>query len=194
MRRPEPWKWPLCLACALAVFVLGPFLTPRAWIFLLPQPRPESLGDAPVPPGRWWRILPPPEVEVVSRLRDEPPVRVMAPWTAPAEDPRWWTEGWQVVSDRSAVREGKAAARDSLDFALEILGLPADVLLQARPDSILAQRLFFLQLEESFSLGELKPYLRSLTEAAALEDIYSRAADMYDDFLQQKIMATDPPD
>ncbi|MGD9548974.1 MAG: hypothetical protein AB7V45_15700 [Candidatus Krumholzibacteriia bacterium] len=194
MRPPEPWKWPLCLACAVTVLVLGAFLTPRAWIFLLPRPGAESPHAAPVPPGRWWRILPPPEIEVVPRSREEPPDRVEPLRTAPAEDPRWWTEGWQVVADRAATRDWTLAARDSLDIALEILGLPADVMRLARPDSLLARRLFFLRLEDSFSIEELKPYLRSLTHGAALEDIYSRAADMYDDFLRQKIMATDPPD
>ncbi|MBU2501593.1 hypothetical protein KJ682_09730 [bacterium] len=194
MRRSEPWKWPLCLACAVTLLVLGVFLTPRAWIFLLPQPGTEPPHAAPVAPGRWWRILPPPEIEVVTRSREDTQGRIAPLGTVPAEDPRWWTEGWQVVSDRSASRDWTAAARDSLDFALEILGLPADVRRLARPDSILARRLFFLRLEESFSIEELKPYLRSLTHGAALEDIYSRAADMYDDFLRQRIMATDPPE
>ena len=62
---------------------------------------------------------------------------------------------------------------------------------RARPDSVLAARLFLMQVEDSFRFDELKPYLQAMARSRDYADIMSRAADMYDNFLATEIMTPD---
>ena len=81
--------------------------------------------------------------------------------------------------------------RDSIAIALEMLDLTPSVLDLARPDSVLAARLHLMRIEDGVRFDELKPYLGAMTRANAYRDMMSRAADMYDEFLQSEIMVPD---
>jgi len=85
----------------------------------------------------------------------------------------------------------QAAESDTVSLLLTELGLGTEFLTRTEPDSVLAARLFLLQVEDQFRYDELKPYLTHLARSKAYADILSRAADMYDEHLQQEIQVPD---
>ena len=132
-------------------------------------------------------LVPPPEVTVLDRGAPPPPLP--APGVPPAAD--WWTRGWRVrVADDLAVGL-RPTAEDSSRVVLDALGLPTNLAMLVRPDSLLAARLLIMRREDGFRFDELKPYLQAMTRAAMYRDIQARAADMYDDFLHQDIIVPD---
>jgi hypothetical protein len=141
--------------------------------------------------------MPPPQIEVVPDQFPSPkPQRhPTAPPAVGAEDPRWWTGNWRLQtlaeSREVLLGTGMPSARDSAEVLLRMLKVPGDFLTSARPDSVLAARLLWASLQETFSLQELKPYLAALTRAAVYADIQAQAADLYDDFLRQEIRTPD---
>ena len=80
---------------------------------------------------------------------------------------------------------------DTVGRVLGALGLGADFMTRAKPDSVLAARLFNLQLEDSFRYDELKPFLTRMARSRAYADILAQAADMYDEHLSQEIRVPD---
>ena len=74
-------------------------------------------------------------------------------------DPDWWSRGWRShdVDQEAASAPGRCT--DSVMILLTALGVERDFMSRARPDSLLAARLFMLQVEDSFKFDELKPYL-----------------------------------
>lgn len=193
-RRHHPAKWPLSIATALVLLLGGVFFTPRSWIeFFFPsryQDRDFERGQGIC----WLTIVAPPEVEVIAPTPE--PEREKEPEPEPVQwsNPDWWREGWNVRIETAHVQAVRAAPLDSARVVLEALGIGEDFMTRARPDSVLAARLHLLQLEDSYRLNELKPYLYALGRAEQYRDIMSRKADMFDDFLATDIMAPSIPD
>lgn len=189
----DPGKWPACIGLTLVLFLGVVFLVPESWIaaFFSPLSLAERLERE--KQAAWMVILPPPPVEMVpdhETAPDEPPPVDEQP--APHLDPDWWTRGWRIrVDPEVRLQESRAAARDSVEILLTALGVERDFMTRARPDSVLAARLFILQVEDSFRFDEMKPYLSAMARSRAYADIMSRAADMYDDFLGSQIMTPD---
>ncbi len=78
-----------------------------------------------------------------------------------------------------------------MTVVLQALGLGADFMNRARPDSVLASRLFMLQVEDNFRYDELKPFLTQMARSRAYADILSRAADMYNEHLDRTVQVPD---
>ncbi len=196
MRTRNPWKWPLCLGVALSLLLLGVFLIPRSWIFLLPRNLPRGHRPDGVPGGSWLVLTPPPEIEVeIQRPEPDPDESRVIREISAGPDPDWWRRGVQVriAADGPRPEAGPkhAAVQDSVHAVLEMLGAPPDFLTRSRPDSLLAARLFALKVSDGFAFDQWKPYLAAMARAHDYADIMSRAADMFDDFLSRKIMVPD---
>jgi hypothetical protein len=188
--RSDPWKWPFAVGLAL-VLTGGLFLfLPESWLDgLLPDPS-LSPGGREQPPRPWLVLSPPPLITAEPRPEKKPePEKKLDP--VPRQDPRWWSEGWRIKTELAVVQDLASVQADSVTLLLSELGVGIDFLQQTRPDSLLASRLFLLQMEDSLRFDELKPYLSAMTRSRAYADIMSRAADMYDDFLQSSIMTPD---
>ena len=192
-KRREPWKWPLCFGVAVSLMLVVAFGLPRSWLgFLLPGGEGSELDQDPAS-EQWLILMPPPEWEVFEpRLEPAPPPH---DHSAPKlhQDPRWWTARWTVAAqnDEALFTPLDAATEDTVRLLLAELGLGVDFMTRAQPDSMMAARLFLLQLEDSFLYDELKPFLHQVTRSRAYADILSRAADMYDEPLAQTIQVPD---
>ncbi len=187
---PDPWKWPFALITALAITAVVFFVIPLGWWDLLALPRQLPEHDA-RPEARWLILLPPPNFQtsppdIPNNIRKDQPIPKV-----PEVDPRWWTDGWRIRVATEAHSLAHPVAEDSVQYLLQELGLGVDFMTRSRPDSLLADRLMFMHLEDGFRFDELKPYLGAMTRARAYADVMSRAADMYDDFLQSSIMVPD---
>jgi|GEM_PF-2069496 len=193
--RRDPWKWPLCSGLTVALFLATFIWLPSSWIHSFFSPL--SFGDRleRQAPARWMILQPPPQVEAVPDRSPVPEDQDRDRNSTPLhQDPDWWTAGWIVRAgpeDPSGFRPGSSAASDSVAILLQALGVERDFMARTRPDSVLATRLFLLQVEDSFRFDELKPYLSAMARARDYADIMSRAADMYDNFLDQEIMTPD---
>jgi hypothetical protein len=186
-RRASPWRWPAAWALALGFLAAVVFLVPAAWIQWFFSPLDLERGSR-AEPRPWLVLVPPPEVLPAAPM-DEPQKRPPAP--APTPPPAdWWTAAWRVRVADDVAAGTAAASEDSDRIVLDALGLPTDLAMIVRPDSVMAARLLLMQREDSFRFDELKPYLSAMTRAAAYRDLQSRVADMYDDFLRQDIMVT----
>ena len=189
--RGDPRRWPAAVGLALGLTLAVAFWLPRSWLaFVLPTGR----GVADLDPGdadRWrLQVMPPIEVWTPARPEAPPPP---PPDPTPYQDPQWWLSGRIVgaAADPALFAPTVAAPDDTLDLLLGALELGADLMTRARPDSLLAARLFELRLEEGFRFDDLKPYLTHLSRAAAYADMMSRVADMYGDHLRQEIQVPD---
>ena len=190
--RGEPWKWPVSIGLALSLTLAVVFWLPRSWLGFLLSPRAPSARIDRHWNQRWLILVPPPRVEVVTEASEPlPPERL--PTRPLHQDPRWWSEGWVVgaAEDAALFAPTVPATNDTLRLILAELGLGVDVMTRARPDSLLAARLLLLRLEDSLRFDVLKPTLAHLGRAEAYADIMSRAADMYDEPLQQEIRVPD---
>lgn len=172
----------------MGLLLAGVFLVPQSWMDAFFSPldlRPDDGRERPRP---WLVLVPPPEVAVLDRSAPPPPP-LPAAIEPPAAD--WWARGWRVrVADDLA--EGlRPTPEDSSRVVLDALGLPTNLAMLVRPDSLLAARLLIMRREDGFRFDELKPYLQAMTRAAMYRDIQARAADMYDDFLHQDIIVPD---
>ena len=190
--RGSPWKWPLCIGLAFGLVLATVYLVPSSWIdaFFSPLSLAERL-EREQGPG-WLVLVPPPTVQMVPDLDPdipEPPQDESRLQTH--HDPDWWSKGWRVMTMDQEAATGSPAVPDSVVILLAALGVERDFMSRARPDSVLAARLFMLQVEDSFKFDELKPYLIAMARARDYADIMSRAADMYDDFLRTQIMTPD---
>ena len=190
--RRDPWKWPFSIGLTLVVFLGTAFLLPQPWIdaFFSPLSLLERIERAPDP--QWMVLLPPPPIEMVPDIQPEDTDRQPEPDRDEIhQDPYWWSRGWII---RTAVEPPAAVSQsvaDSVAILLAALGVQRDFVNRARPDSVLAARLFIMQVEDSFNFDELKPYLSAMARSRDYADILSRAADMYDDFLGSEIMTPD---
>lgn len=185
--RASPWRWPLAWAFVLGSLAALVFLVPASWIAWFFSPLDLEQGRTPEP-RPWLVLVPPPEVlpEVpAAEPEKRPPPPVQAP--PPAD---WWTAAWRVRAADDVAAGTAAAVEDSARVVLDALGLPTDLAMIVRPDSVMAARLLLMEREDGFRFDELKPYLSAMTRAAAYRDLQSRVADMYDDFLRQDIMVT----
>ncbi len=190
--RRDPWKWPVTVGLTAGLLWAVVFWLPRSWLsFLLPNPLVAGAGPA-LRPQEMLTLLPPLVVVVQPDPREPPPAAELPEPPAPV-DPRWWTDGWAVtaVNDTALFNAGATAPPDTVGRLLQALGLGDDFMTWARPDSILAARLFELRLEEGFDYDELKPYLSGLARSRAYADILSRAADMYNEHLAKVIQVPD---
>ena len=168
------------------------FLLPRSWInaFFSPLSFIEPLEPEQAP--TWMIILPPPPVEIVSDHQLVPPVPPSDPARPETHrDPDWWSQGWRVRTMPDTPATESQASADSVAILLTALGVARDFMTRARPDSVMASRLFVMQVEDSFRFDELKPYLEAMARSRDYADIMSRAADMYDNFLATEIMTPD---
>ena len=166
------------------------FLLPQNWIdaFFSPLSLVERLEREQAP--RWMVIMPPLPVESVPD--DHPVTRLPDPARTKAHrDPDWWSRGWRVMTATKPPASRPRASADSVAILLTALGVERDFMTRVRPDSVLASRLFLMQVEDSFNFDELKPYLEAMARSRDYADIMSRAADMYDNFLATEIMTPD---
>jgi len=188
--RRDPWKWPVCAGVTVAMVLATLFLLPQGWIdaFFSPLSLVERLEREQAP--RWMVILPPPPVESVPDDHKETPTPDPTR-TKPHVDPDWWSLGWRVMTAPDTPAARTRAPADSVAILLTALGVERDFLARIRPDSVLASRLFLMQVEDSFRFDELKPYLEAMARSRNYADIMSRAADMYDNFLATEIMTPD---
>ena len=190
--RRDPWKWPFSIGLTLLVFLGAAFLLPQPWIdaFFSPLSLLERFEGEQDP--QWMVILPPPPIEMVPDFQPD----VTDPQPEPYRneihlDPDWWSRGWIVRTAVAPPAVESPAAMDSVAILLTALGVERDFINRARPDSVLAARLFIMQVEDSFNFDELKPYLSAMARSRDFADIMSRAADMYDSFLASEIMTPD---
>lgn len=186
--RRDPWKWPVSLGLTVGLLWAAVFLVPRSWLdFLLPQPA-ETNALQLKQPLPTLVLLPPLVIEEVNPPVKPEVVPVRKPLPEPT-DPRWWTEGWAVrtVQDTTLFAAPNPAASDTVALVWQALGVGEDLLTRVQPDSLLAARLFMLQVADGFRYDELKPYLTGLARSRAYADILARAADMYGEHLDQKI-------
>jgi len=166
---------------------------PRSWLgFLVGSRDPDGSGGR-VTQGQWLTLLPPPALAIHDPAADRPLDPDRPQPAALHQDPRWWQDGWAVrtVGDEALFAPTAPAADDTLLLLLSELGLGVDFMTRARPDSVLAARLFLLHVEDAFGYDELKPYLLQMGRAKDYADIMSRAADMYDEHLAQEIQVPD---
>jgi hypothetical protein len=190
--RGHPWKWPVCIGLAFALVLGTVFLIPQHWIEAFFSPLALDKGWENEQKTKWMILQPPPQVEILPDRRVEPPreleqtrkIRVH-------QDPDWWVQGVAIRPLEVPRISGPEAVPDSVMILLAALGVSRDFMTRARPDSVLASRLFMMQIEDSFKFDELKPYLSAMARARDFADIMSRAADMYDDFLRTEIMTPD---
>lgn len=191
--RNEPWKWPACIGLTFALLMAVVFLVPASWIdaFFSPLSLAERLERE--QQTAWLVILPPPPVEMVPDHQPETrPIHPPNELPEPHVDPDWWSRGWRIqAAPADVITRSRLAEADSVTILLAALGVERDFMTRARPDSVLAARLFILQVEDSFKFDELKPYLTAMARARDYADIMSRAADMYDNFLGSQIMTPD---
>ncbi len=193
--RREPWKWPTCIGLALSLMLVLAFSLPRSWLgFLLSGGEVDEVGLG-RPQEQWLVLLPPPTLEIFQPEIEPPTDESKQPLPRLHQDPRWWTERWTVAAERDAALFAPMApaAEDTVRLLLGELGLGVDFMTRARPDSVLAARLFLLQVEDSFRYDELKPYLDQMRRSKTYADILSKAADMYDEHLGQSIQVPDQP-
>lgn len=189
--RSDPWKWPVCIGVTAAMVLATVFLLPQSWIdaFFSPLSLVERMEREQVP--EWIVILPPP-VEIVPDHWPETTVLPPDPVRPESHrDPDWWSRSWRVLTAPDNSEAEVRASADSVSILLVALGVERDFMTRARPDSVLAARLFLMQVEDSFRFDELKPYLENMARSRAYADILSRAADMYDNFLATEIMTPD---
>ncbi|MEN8005779.1 MAG: hypothetical protein ABFS42_02145 [Candidatus Krumholzibacteriota bacterium] len=190
--RRDPWKWPFSIGLTLVVFLGAVFLLPQPWIDAFFSPLSLQEGRQRDPASPWLVILPPPTIETVPDFEPEVPDQRPEPYLDEIHhDPDWWSRSWVIRPVEKSPATGSAAVPDSVAMLLAALGVERDFITRARPDSVLAARLFILQVEDSFNFDELKPYLRAMGRSRDYADILSRAADMYDDFLATEIMTPD---
>jgi len=190
--RRNPWKWPICIGLALTMVLVAGYLIPAHWIdaFFSPLSLVERLERDQA--SRWMVIIPPPQVEIVpDHQRETTPSRLDPEFPESHRDPDWWTQGWRIRPVVDAGPQEVQAVVDSVRILLRALGVERDFITRTRPDSVLANRLALLRIEDSFKFDEMKPYLSAMARSRAYADIMSRAADMYDDFLRQEIMTPD---
>ncbi len=190
--RRDPWKWPVCVGVTVAMVLATVFLLPQSWInaFFSPLSLVERMEREPHP--EWMVILPPPQVEIVPDLHTETSPPQPDPTSPkPHRDPDWWFRGWRVLAAPDTPVARPQAPADSVAILLTALGVERDFMARVRPDSVMASRLFLMQVEDSFKFDELKPYLEAMARSRDYADIMSRAADMYDDFLATEIMTPD---
>ena len=190
--RGEPWKWPVSIGLSVGLMLAVALWLPRSWLGFLLVPRAPNAPSKSVLPQRWLTLFPPLEIEVfhpdLASVTEPEPAQPFVQH----EDPRWWQDGWAVSTvDEILLAPPLPALADTVRMLLGELGLGVDFMTRARPDSVLAARLFMLQVEDGFRYEELKPFLASVSRAKAYAAILSRAADMYDEHLAQEIQVTD---
>lgn len=136
-------------------------------LVLLPPPPDVKVGDPPQPPR--------------APRRQRAPLKADAPW---------WELGRQGRGSLDLLKPA-AAPPDSSRLLLARLGLAADLVARARPDSILAARLIWLARREGYLPADVRPLLKALGRAGAYRAIAARAAEMYDEFLDREIITPD---
>ncbi len=190
--RRDPWKWPFSIGLTLAVFLGAAFLLPQQWIesFFSPLSLMDRLEREQEP--RWMVILPPPPIEMVSDIqRGKSDPQSEEDRDGIHQDPDWWSRGWIIRAAERSVEAASPTVEDSVAILLTALGVERDFINRARPDSVLAARLFMMRVEDSFNFDEWKPYLDAMAYSRDYADLMSRAADMYDSFLATEIMTPD---
>ena len=187
-RRGSPWRWPAAIGLTIGLLLAGVFLVPQSWLDAFFSPLDLQPDDGLKQPRPWLVLVPPPEVIAQDRRAPPPP-----PLPAPSEPPvaDWWTRSWRVRVADDLAASLRPTPEDSSRVVLDALGLPTNLAMLVRPDSLLAARLLIMRREDGFRFDELKPYLQAMTRAAAYRDIQARAADMFDDFLHQDIIVPD---
>ena len=189
--RHHPLKWPLSVSLALVLFFGAIFIVPEEWINFIFSPSIISEVQTNDTSAQWMIILPPPVLETLPMEVTVPEESNKQPQAPPAEDPGWWTQGWQVQAVNETTLLLTPSKTDSVTVLMQALGVGMDFSHKALPDSILAHQLMLLKIEDGFAFEELKPYLKVLTRARAMMDKKSRESDMYDEHLQSTIMVPD---
>ena len=187
-RRESPWRWPAAVGLTIGLLLAGVFLVPQSWFDAFFSPLDLGADDGRTKPRPWLVLVPPPQVAVLDRGTPPAPPEPAPPEPATAD---WWTRGWRVRVAEDLAAGLSPTPEDSSRVVLDALGLPTDLAMLVRPDSLLAARLLIMRREDGFRFDELKPYLQAMTRAAMYRDIQARAADMYDDFLHQDIIVPD---
>lgn len=180
-------KWALCGVAAMLLLGGLLALAERGLLRGADSPPAADRGWAEAP--GWLTVLPPQfevEPDLPVRRRSAPPPA--APWV---EAP-WWRLAWQgAFAPTVSAMPSVADQGDTTQLILARLGLAPDLAAQARPDSVLAARLIWLTRREGYLPREVRPLLLSIGRAAAYRALAARAAEMYDEFLDQEIITTD---
>lgn len=188
----NPWRWPLSIGAATAVLWVMIFLVPPQWFAFLLAIQEKKIDDRATRNETWLVLQPPPEFTVDPELESKKLSKPLIKDLEPFEPHHWWnaSRGVSIIA-KSSPEASRISHQDSVTYFFNSLGLADDFMLSSRPDSLLASKIFFLQLEDSFDFSAAKPYLSALGRAEDYADIMSRAAAMYDEFLNTTIMVPD---
>ncbi len=188
----NPWRWLLSIGVASAVLWVLFFIVPPQWFAFLLNIHENPLGDHANLHETWLVLQLPPEILIEAEPEPKTPSKLLLPELELFHPDDWWNTsvGISVVA-RPVPEFPQVSHQDSVAYFLNSLGLASDFMTHSRPDSILASKIFFLKMEDSFDFTEAKPYLSALGRARDYADIMSRAAAMYDEFLNTTIMVPD---
>ncbi len=190
--RPNPWRWLVAVSLAATLLWVVVFVIPPNWFAYILDIKRIRLDDNNAQSIAWLILNPPPELLVDYEPEIMSPQDSQLQEAEPFKAQDWWNQSAaiSIVKDDSALKI-QVSHQDSVRFIFNHLGLAQDFMTRTQPDSVLAAKIFFLQLEDSFDFSDAKSYLSAIGRAKDYEDIMSRAAAMYDEFLQTNIMVPD---
>lgn len=126
---------------------------------------------------------------------DAPPVEVILGVIGRPE-PSWWTLAFEERAAADLGDRPAATAADTVPWALlGSTGLPAALeIVLAVPDSLSSARLWELGEEEALGLSPLRDFFHAVSRGRAFEDLRSREAAMFGEFVHESIMVPNPED
>jgi hypothetical protein len=181
------WKWPLCGA-ATAALILVVLLIPRHWIDAFFSPLDERRWAEASRPEAVLRLLPVPTVipatEPPEQRTDRPDEEETIPETL---SPAWWEAAWSLhVAERSSRQLEAAPADTAASDLLLLLGAASTADLLARPDSVLADRLAVLRVNNRAAFERVRGMLKGATSGRRWQGILRQAARVHgEDALQE---------
>jgi hypothetical protein len=188
----NPWRWPLAMGLVATLLWVVVFVIPSPWFALLFHINQKDIDSQDTVAKGWLFLQPPPVIMVDYEPEIIKPDEPAALDPEPFRPQDWWHRSASIlVMENEGTGRTHSTPQDSASYFLHRLGLADDFMTRTQPDSVLAAKIFFLQLEDSFDFSEAKPYLSAMGRAADYEDIKSRAAAMYNEFLETKIMVPD---
>ncbi len=188
----NPWRWPIAMGVAAALLAAVVFVIPAQWFAFLLNINPPKAAGFSEPPAAWLVLHPPPELLVIAEPEIDLPENLPPKELAPFQPEGWWNKSTAISVVAKESRPGmRVSHQDSARYFLKRLGISEDFMTRSQPDSLLAAKIFFLQLEDSYDISHAKAYLSAMGRAKDYEDIMSRAAAMFNEFLETNIMVPD---
>jgi len=168
------------------------FVIPPAWFAYILAIKQHRSAESSLSSAAWLLLQPPPEVFVDLEPTTEAPRKTITEEPEIFTPQDWWNRSAVVsVVESGNTHIPRVTRQDSVDYFIQRLGLADDFMTRAQPDSVLAAKIFFLQMEESFDFSDAKSYLSAMGRTEDYKDIMSRKADMFDEFLNTQIMVPD---